>query len=88
MCIEVLLFPDCEHGSQLAALQDVTLPTGRDACILLEQWTVQLLPRRGGESVARARELFQAMKSYLHFSQLSAWLNLTQGKAPRNVSYR
>ena len=32
--------------------------------------------------------LFQAVQSHLYFSQLSAWLNRTCGKSPRNISYR
>ncbi len=164
MCIEVLLYEDCAHGAEKAAAVDVAMPSSADNYVLLEQWTVQIVPRRSGpgggisvshttiayqatslflyiavsfetvalkhfaktalthtmqclppstssgrpqwgwktrpsdctariccrgvEGAVRPRELFQAIKSYLHFSQLSAWLNLTRGKTPRNVGYR
>lgn len=32
--------------------------------------------------------LLRAIRSFLHFSQLSAWLSLYQGKSPANVHYR
>ena len=35
-----------------------------------------------------ARALLQAVYSYLHFSQLSAWLSRSGGAAPSNVMYR
>jgi len=43
---------------------------------------------RASEHVSSARCLFQAVRSYLHFSQLSAWLNATHGTAPQYIGYR
>jgi len=43
---------------------------------------------RASEPVSSARCLFQAVRSYLHFSQLSAWLNATHGTAPQFIGYR
>jgi len=43
---------------------------------------------RATEPVSSARCLFQAVRSYLHFSQLSAWLNTTHGTAPQYIGYR
>ena len=49
-------------------------------------------PSDGGDTAASETvdppALFQAVKSYLHFSQLSAWLNQTRGSAPKSVEYR
>ena len=46
MCIEVLLYEDCSHGEEKASNLDVTMPSSADNYILLEQWTVQIVPRR------------------------------------------
>jgi len=43
---------------------------------------------RASEPASSARCLFQAVRSYLHFSQLSAWLNTTHGAAPQYIGYR
>jgi len=43
---------------------------------------------RASEPASSARCLFQAVRSYLHFSQLSAWLNATHGTAPQYIGYR
>jgi hypothetical protein len=34
------------------------------------------------------RGLFQAVRSYLHFSQLSAWYSSSKGEQPKNVLFR
>ena len=33
-------------------------------------------------------ELFQAIRSYLHFSQISSWINQSGGQQPKNIAYR
>jgi hypothetical protein len=43
---------------------------------------------RPTENYVSARALFQAVRSHLHFSQLSAWLNATHGMAPQCIGYR
>ena len=35
-----------------------------------------------------AHGLFQAVRSYLHFSQLSAWFASSRGEQPKNVLFR
>ena len=47
-----------------------------------------VFPARHMEHSVAIPALFQAVKSYLHFSQLSAWLNQTRGSAPKSVEYR
>ena len=46
MCIEVILLPDCYHGAARVAGNDVSLSMDKDGSLLLEQWTIQVLPRR------------------------------------------
>ena len=40
------------------------------------------------EKLVSPHVLFQAVKSYLYFSQLSAWLNTSHGSSPRTIAYR
>ena len=51
---------------------------------------MSVCPSRGSsENCGKSPQLvFQAVRSYLHFSQLSAWLNLTHGTEPANFGYR
>ena len=44
--------------------------------------------RKLDHGVGPASALFQAIKSYLHFSQLSAWLNQTKGNFQSRVEFR
>ena len=46
MCIEVVLVPDCSHGNAGPCVGDVSWPTDRMGSLLLEQWTIQVLPKR------------------------------------------
>ena len=84
--IEVLLCSDCRVSKQKAnSVEYSTIP--EPGSILLEQWTISISnnlmrkdPKFGNagqtnieQSAITARGLFQAVRSYLHFSQLSAW---------------
>ncbi|XP_069692464.1 atos homolog protein A isoform X2 [Periplaneta americana] len=88
LCIEVLLCADCACGQQKAQSPEVAnLPSTSD--ILLEQWMVTMASRRCGEApLISVRSLFQAVRSQLHFSQLSAWWSRSGGASPSHVSYR
>ncbi len=46
MSIEVLLYTNCTHGYQHSTSLDFSLLPKPDQCVLLEQWTIQALPRR------------------------------------------
>ncbi|XP_014240536.1 protein FAM214A [Cimex lectularius] len=90
MCIDVLLCPDCLCGQNRANstnICQVASPTD----LLIEQWTVSIINSRnsGGVNVPSGavteRVLLQALRSQLHFSQLSAWYSL--GKI-KHVCYR
>ncbi|XP_043198980.1 protein FAM214A-like isoform X2 [Amphibalanus amphitrite] len=86
MSVEVLLCPPCCHGRSRAAAVDATPEPGY---LLLEQWTVHMeTATRCHRSSVGARALLQAVYSYLHFSQLSAWLSRSGGAVPSNVMYR
>lgn len=92
MSIEVLLCSDCRVGRDKAgSLEVTTLP--EPGSILLEQWTISILSGRAAcgsspHGSMDALSLLQAVRSYLHFSQLSAWYNRTGGANPRNILIR
>ncbi|GFT73069.1 protein FAM214A [Nephila pilipes] len=82
MTIEVLLYPSC-----CAPFPNVdSVP--EMPYLLLEQWTIHMLPRRVPDASISPRGLIQAVRSFLYFSQLCAWYSLTGGKSPQNVHYR
>lgn len=87
MSVEVLLYPECCRP-QSNCVQIETSAVTEVSCLLLEQWTMHMLPRRVPDASMAPRGLIQAVRSFLHFSQLSAWLSLSKGKTPLNVHYR
>ncbi|KAH6929958.1 hypothetical protein HPB50_007487 [Hyalomma asiaticum] len=89
MAVEVLLSPDCTHCSNMDHTGGIDISSAPDTShLLLEQWYIQMLPRRIPEATAAPRSLIQAMRSYLHFSQISAWYSLSGGRNPRSIYYR
>ncbi|XP_071098538.1 atos homolog protein A-like [Haliotis cracherodii] len=93
-CIDILLYPDCVHGHREAQVLEVADHTGQamDDYLLLERWTFKFCKKRhmdmvSGRSVGPSM-LLQAVKSYLHFSQLSSWLLSSEGKLPLSIVYR
>ncbi|XP_033611272.1 uncharacterized protein LOC111874184 isoform X3 [Cryptotermes secundus] len=88
MCIEVLLCADCQCGQQKAQSPEVAnIPSSTD--LLLEQWIVTMVTKRCPEMPQISlRGLFQAVRSQLHFSQLSAWWSCSKGSSPAHVNYR
>ncbi|XP_078579644.1 atos homolog protein A-like isoform X1 [Branchiostoma floridae x Branchiostoma japonicum] len=87
MSVEVLLCPQCCY-EQMAADVETLASTYPQSAILLEQWTIQMVAKRPSGRRETPRTLLQAVRSYIHFSQLSAWLSQTHGQAPQNVLYR
>ncbi|XP_028157008.1 protein FAM214A isoform X1 [Ostrinia furnacalis] len=80
ICIEVLLAPDCPD-----CLASISKPEGESTfdkqhtqqrAMLLERWTIQALPNKphDGPAFITSQWLLNAVRSQLHFSQLSAWL--------------
>lgn len=89
MSVEVLLSPDCVHCSTADQTSGIDISSAPDTShLLLEQWFIHMLPRRVPEATAAPRSLIQAMRSYLHFSQISAWYSLSGGRSPRSIYYR
>lgn len=87
MSVEVLLCSDCRVGQQKARSVEVTT-VPEPGSILLEQWTVAVFSSPRGSGQMNSLALMQAVRSYLHFSQLSAWYSKTSGASPRNVLIR
>jgi len=88
--IEVLLCSNCRVSQQkVRSVEFSTIP--EPGSILLEQWTVSIQTKSKslrGQHLITSHGLFQAVRSYLHFSQLSAWYSSSRGADPRNVLYR
>ncbi|XP_038058086.1 protein FAM214A-like [Patiria miniata] len=94
MSVEVLLYPDCcledqEDIEMMSSIEETAQALDQPSShLLLEQWIVQLLPKRFPDGHCHSHLLFQAVRSFLHFSQISAWLSSTQGRLPKNIVYR
>ncbi|XP_054280359.1 atos homolog protein A-like [Macrosteles quadrilineatus] len=87
MCVEVLLCPLCPCGTERARSPEVAnIPSSSD--LLLEQWTVSVVHISDEPCNMSMRSLLQAVRSQLHFSQLSAWWSSSRGSRPINVCYR
>jgi len=87
MSIEILMCSDCGVGQAKAHSLEVTsIP--EPGSILLEQWTVAVQPSVNGVAQMSSLSLLQAVRSYLHFSQLSAWYSKTGGTSPWNILIR
>ena len=88
--IEVLLCSNCRVSQQkVRSVEFSTIP--EPGSILLEQWTVSIQnqsPLHSEEHLISSHGLFQAVRSYLHFSQLSAWYSSSRGQNPNNILYR
>ncbi|KAL0268712.1 UNVERIFIED_CONTAM: hypothetical protein PYX00_010541 [Menopon gallinae] len=86
--IVVSLGPDCLCGELRSQSTLVSVnPCKRD--IILEQWTINITNKRGHEpSQMSVMNLYQAVRSLLHFSQLTAWYMRNNGVKPANVIYR
>ncbi|XP_041459833.1 protein FAM214A-like isoform X1 [Lytechinus variegatus] len=92
--VEVLLYPDCCYGTQNRIEVGASAEGGKEQVpglqeyVVLEQWIIQVLPKRFPDGYSHFHVLMQAVRSFLHFSQLGAWLSSTQGRAPANIVYR
>jgi len=86
MCVEVLMSPECP-GTLRAGLAVTSVP--EPGTVLLEQWTVAVLPANlSSGPLMTSLALLQAVRSYLHFSQLSAWYSRSNGRSPWNILVR
>lgn len=90
MRVDVLLLPKCDHGQLEASTTEGATVSCQDTAMLLERWDVQIIPKRLDKTeigCVTGRFLLQALRSYLHFSQLSSWM-ITSGYLPFEVIYR
>ncbi|XP_055929323.1 atos homolog protein A-like isoform X1 [Argiope bruennichi] len=81
--IEVLVLPDCCTESKLK--ERIQSREYR----LLEKWSLKCIYSKESmkSTPVDVPQLLRAVRSFLHFSQLSAWLSSTKGKSPSNVYY-
>ncbi|XP_015198519.1 atos homolog protein A isoform X2 [Lepisosteus oculatus] len=88
--IEVMLLPDCCYSDEGPTTDgnDINDPAVKQDALLLERWTLQPVPRQSGDRFIEEKTLLLAVRSYVFFSQLSAWLSASHGVVPRNILYR
>ncbi|XP_061602336.1 atos homolog protein A [Cololabis saira] len=86
--IEVMLLPDCCYGDECPPSDPISDPIIKQDALLLERWTLQPVPRQSGDRFIEEKTLLLAVRSYVFFSQLSAWLSASHGIVPRNILYR
>ncbi|KAJ8417117.1 hypothetical protein AAFF_G00283440 [Aldrovandia affinis] len=88
--IEVMLLPDCCYSDEGPTTDgtDINDPAIKQDALLLERWTLQSVPRHSGDRFIEEKTLLLAVRSYVFFSQLSAWLSASHGIIPRNILYR
>ncbi|XP_023669839.2 atos homolog protein A [Paramormyrops kingsleyae] len=88
--IEVMLLPDCcySDGGPTTDGNDLNDPAIKQDALLLERWTMHPVPRQSGDRFIEEKTLLLAVRSYVFFSQLSAWLSASHGIVPRNILYR
>jgi hypothetical protein len=102
LCIEVLLCSTCPCGREKTLTPEIS-PLPDPTNILLEQWTIASFSKRiggiggadtsaagraTGMGITNGKSILHAVRSFLHFSQLSAWLALSKGESPKNIMYR
>ncbi|RXG69201.1 hypothetical protein Avbf_05610 [Armadillidium vulgare] len=86
--VEVLVAPECEHGAAFTTALDNTTTAPSSQLRLIEQWNFIVFDRNMPEALISGWSLVAAVRSFLHFSQLSAWLSASGGSQPPNVLYR
>ncbi|CAL8382316.1 unnamed protein product [Arctogadus glacialis] len=86
--IEVMLLPDCCYGDECPPNDLISDPVIKQDALLLERWSLQPMPRQSGDRFIEEKTLLLAVRSYVFFSQLSAWLSASHGIVPRNILYR
>ncbi|XP_078097499.1 atos homolog protein A isoform X2 [Mustelus asterias] len=89
--VEVMLLPDCcysDADGPSTEGSDINDPAIKQDALLLERWSLQSVPKQTGDRFIEEKSLLQAVRSYVFFSQLSAWLSASQGAVPRNILYR
>ncbi|XP_004835436.1 protein FAM214A isoform X1 [Heterocephalus glaber] len=88
--VEVMLLPDCCYSDDSPSTEGTNLndPAVKQDALLLERWILEPVPRQNGGRFVEEKTLLLAVRSFVFFSQLSAWLSVSHGAAPRNILYR
>ncbi|XP_006018013.1 protein FAM214A isoform X1 [Alligator sinensis] len=88
--IEVMLLPDCCYSDEGPTSEgnDLNDPAVKQDALLLERWILEPVPRQSGDRFIEEKTLLLAVRSFVFFSQLSAWLSVSHGAVPRNILYR
>ncbi|KAM8972264.1 atos homolog protein A [Pelodytes ibericus] len=88
--VEVMLLPDCCYSDEGSSTEvsDLNDPAMKQDALLLERWTLEPVPRQSGDRFIEEKTLLLAIRSFVFFSQLSAWLSVSHGAVPRNILYR
>uniref|UniRef100_A0A8C9A6R4 Atos homolog protein A n=1 Tax=Prolemur simus TaxID=1328070 RepID=A0A8C9A6R4_PROSS len=88
--VEVMLLPDCCYSDDGPTTEGIDLndPAIKQDALLLERWTLEPVPRQSGDRFIEEKTLLLAVRSFVFFSQLSAWLSVSHGAIPRNILYR
>ncbi|XP_057578280.1 atos homolog protein A isoform X4 [Hippopotamus amphibius kiboko] len=88
--VEVMLLPDCCYSDDGPTIEGIDLndPAIKQDALLLERWILEPVPRQSGDRFIEEKTLLLAVRSFVFFSQLSAWLSVSHGAIPRNILYR
>ncbi|KAF0880399.1 F214A protein, partial [Crocuta crocuta] len=88
--VEVMLLPDCCYSDDGPTTDGIDLndPAIKQDALLLERWILEPVPRQNGDRFIEEKTLLLAVRSFVFFSQLSAWLSVSHGAIPRNILYR
>ncbi|XP_034288551.1 atos homolog protein A [Pantherophis guttatus] len=88
--IEVMLLPDCCYSDEGPTTEgnDLNDPAVKQDALLLERWILEPVPRQSGDRFIEEKTLLLAVRSFVFFSQLSAWLSVSHGAVPRNILCR
>ncbi|XP_055971455.1 atos homolog protein A isoform X2 [Sorex fumeus] len=88
--VEVMLLPDCCYSDEGPTMEGLDLndPAIKQDALLLERWILEPVPRQNGDRFIEEKTLLLAVRSFVFFSQLSAWLSVSHGAIPRNILYR
>ncbi|KAH9508487.1 hypothetical protein Btru_055326 [Bulinus truncatus] len=88
ICLDIMFFPECHHGMQESLVTEGNQAVvARENSLLIERWTIDNMRKRQDDSMSSSM-LLQAVRSYLHFSQISSWLYSTGGTLPGYLVYR
>lgn len=90
ICIEVNGMPKV-RSQDLHDEEDGLMDLGEEDCLLIEKWVLQIINLKGSISLSTVTTLpflTQAIRSFLHFSQISSWAISCGGNLPFDLIFR